>query len=88
MRVRALTPLYWARVWAGLTQEELAASVGATRETISSIERGRSIPSVALAIRIAHRLEQPVDSLFDVDRSEPARDDVVLALRTARSTRR
>jgi putative transcriptional regulator len=65
---RSLTRFRWARAWAGLTQAELAASVDTTRETISSIERERSIPSVGLAILIAHRLEQPVESLFDVDR--------------------
>jgi len=51
-----------------LTQEELAIAVGTTGETISSIEREMSIPSVGLAILIAHRLEQPVESLFDVER--------------------
>jgi DNA-binding XRE family transcriptional regulator len=46
----------------------LASAVCTSRETISSIEREESIPSVGLAILIAHRLEQPVESLFDVQR--------------------
>jgi DNA-binding XRE family transcriptional regulator len=46
----------------------LAAAVYTSRETISSIEREESIPSVGLAILIARRLEQPVESLFDVER--------------------
>ena len=67
-RRRPPTRFRWARAWAGLTQEELADAVGTSRETISSIEREMSIPSVGLAILIAHRLEQPVESLFDVER--------------------
>jgi putative transcriptional regulator len=55
-----------ARARAGLSQAELAAAVCTSRETISSIEREESIPSVGLAILIAHRLEQPVESLFAV----------------------
>ena len=61
-RRRPPTRFRWARAWAGLTQEELAIAVGTTRETISSIEREASIPSVGLAILIAHRLEQPTSS--------------------------
>ncbi len=67
-RRRPPTRFRYARAWAGLTQAELAAAVGATRETISSLEREQSIPSVSLAILIAHRLERDVDTLFDVER--------------------
>jgi putative transcriptional regulator len=67
-RRRPPTRFRWARARAGLSQAELAAAVYTSRETISSIEREQSIPSVGLAILIAHRLEQPVESLFDVER--------------------
>jgi putative transcriptional regulator len=56
-----------ARLWAGLTQSDLAAIVGASRETISSIERGESIPSVTLALAIARALDVSVEELFSVD---------------------
>jgi putative transcriptional regulator len=55
------------RFWAGLSQEELAAAVGASRQTISSLERGRSIPSLTLALGIAHELGASVDELFAGD---------------------
>ena len=65
------TPLFdrWsrlkaARFCAGLSQEELAAAVGATRKTISSLERGRSIPSVTLARALAGALSLTVEELF------------------------
>ncbi|MBA3841143.1 MAG: helix-turn-helix transcriptional regulator [Actinobacteria bacterium] len=56
-----------ARLYAGLSQEELAEAVGASRATISSIERGLSIPAVTLAISIARRLDVDVEALFAAD---------------------
>jgi putative transcriptional regulator len=53
-----------------MTQQELADRVGVTRQTIVSIERGRYNPSVGLAIRLAETLGVPVETLFQVDRSE------------------
>jgi putative transcriptional regulator len=56
-----------ARLRAGLTQGDLAAIVGASRETISSVERGESIPSLTLALAIAHALDVTVEELFSAD---------------------
>lgn len=53
-----------ARIWAGLSQHELAAIVGSSRETISSVERGVSIPSVSLALAIARALDTTAEELF------------------------
>jgi putative transcriptional regulator len=58
------SPMRTARFWAGFTQGDLASVVGTSRETISSIERGRSIPSVTLAIAIAHAVHATVEQLF------------------------
>jgi putative transcriptional regulator len=58
------SPLKGARIWAGLSQAELAAIVGASRETISSLERGESVPSVTLALALAHALDASVEELF------------------------
>ncbi len=63
------SPLAAARFVAALTQEELATKVGTSRRTISSLERGASLPSVSLAIAIARELGCTVEELFaDVDR--------------------
>ena len=48
----------------GLTQVELAALIGASRTTISSLERGRSLPSVGLALALARTLDLTVEDLF------------------------
>lgn len=53
-----------ARAEKSLSQEQLAALVGVTRQTISSIETGQYNPSAFLALRLAQRLEKPFEDLF------------------------
>ena len=52
------------RVANELSQEALAESVGVTRQTIISIEKGVYQPSVGLAVKLAKRLDKTVESLF------------------------
>lgn len=47
-----------------LTQAELAARAGITRRSINAIEAGRMVPSVLLALDIAHALDTTVEELF------------------------
>ena len=49
-----------------LSQEELAQSVGVTRQTIISIEKSVYQPSVTLAIKLAKKLHVPVETLFSL----------------------
>ena len=53
-----------ARAERGLSQEELAALTGVTRQTISSIETGQYVPSTLLALRLAGVFGKPVEDLF------------------------
>lgn len=39
----------------GLTQEELAAALHVTRQTVSNYENGRSRPDIDMVLRIARR---------------------------------
>ncbi len=48
----------------GVTQEELAAAVGVSRQTIIAIEKGNYTPSVLLALKIASYFKKPVEALF------------------------
>lgn len=48
----------------GLGQEELARLAGVSRQTVSTIESGRSDPSTALALSLARALRCPVEELF------------------------
>ena len=47
-----------------LTQEQLAASVGVSRQTIVAVEKGNYVPSVALAMELSKCLDCPVETLF------------------------
>ena len=53
-----------ARAERGLSQEQLAALAGVTRQTISSIETGQYVPSALLAFVLAERLGKRIDELF------------------------
>lgn len=64
-------PLRTLRKAAGLTQGELGAYAGVTRQTIAAIEKGDYAPSVYLALRIAHRLNSTVELLFPLDKDVP-----------------
>lgn len=51
----------------GLSQGELAAALGVSRQTINSIEKGRYVPSLALALSLARYFETTVEEMFDED---------------------
>ena len=53
-----------ARTALKITQDDLAAQVQATRQTIIAIEKGNYIPSVLLALRIAVILDKKVEDIF------------------------
>lgn len=54
------------RVRSGLTQEELAAKIGVSRQTVIAIEGGNYTPSVLLALRIALFFKRPVEDIFHI----------------------
>ena len=53
-----------ARVGCDLSQEELAAKVGVTRQTIGMIEAGNYNPTLNLCIAICKALDRTLDELF------------------------
>lgn len=55
---------------AGLTQEKLAALVDRTPETISNIERGHTLPSLATLEDLSRHLEVPIREFFDEEEGE------------------
>jgi putative transcriptional regulator len=56
-----------ARAERDLSQGALAAAVGVSRQTISSIETGQYCPSALLAFQLARALGVRVDELFWID---------------------
>ena len=55
------------RTKSDLSQAELADAMGVSRQTVNSIETGRYLPSLPLAIALARYFETTVEELFDVD---------------------
>ena len=52
---------------AGLSQADLAAALGVSRQTINSIETGRYVPSLPLAIALARHFRRAVEEVFHAD---------------------
>ena len=48
----------------GIRQEELAKSMGVSRQTISSLENGRYNPSITLAYKIAKYFNMSIEEIF------------------------
>jgi putative transcriptional regulator len=61
------------RTQRGLSQAQVAAALGVSRQTVISIENGRYLPSLPLAFRIARLFGMPVEKMFDPDGQEAGR---------------
>ncbi|MFQ5678067.1 MAG: helix-turn-helix transcriptional regulator [Gemmatimonadota bacterium] len=51
------------------TQEELAARLGVSRQTVHAIEARKYDPSLPLAFKIAETFERPIEEIFEPDRA-------------------
>jgi putative transcriptional regulator len=51
----------------GWTQEQLAQAVGASRQSINSIERNRYVPSLELALKFARVFQISTDQIFTLE---------------------
>ncbi|MFF2318752.1 helix-turn-helix transcriptional regulator [Arthrobacter sp. NPDC058097] len=63
------------RIATGMSQGELAAALKVSRQTIQSIEVGRYLPSLPLAITIARYFRRPVEEIFDPCGERPSSMD-------------
>ncbi|MBU1293065.1 helix-turn-helix transcriptional regulator [Patescibacteria group bacterium] len=54
------------RTQMNVTQEELAAKVNVSRQTIIALEKGNYTPSILLALKIAGFFKMPVEKLFRI----------------------
>ncbi|MCI8284631.1 MAG: helix-turn-helix transcriptional regulator [Firmicutes bacterium] len=48
----------------GISQEELAAELEVSRQTIGSLENGRYNPSIKLAFKISRYFGMPIEEVF------------------------
>ncbi|MGM9903984.1 DNA-binding protein [Enterococcus sp. 10A9_DIV0425] len=58
------TRIKMARLAKDMSQEELAQSVGVTRQTIGLIEAGKYNPTLKLCMAICQALNKTLDELF------------------------
>jgi putative transcriptional regulator len=56
------------RIERGWTQQQLADTVGVSRQSINSIERGRYVPSLELALEFGRVFGCPTDEIFRLER--------------------
>ena len=54
----------------GLTQQDLAAATGVSRQSIIAIEGGKYVPSTVLGLKIARALNASVDALFVLEEGD------------------
>ena len=66
LRARVVNTVKDHRIRAGMTQQDLAAGCGVSRQSIISIELGRYVPSLPLGLRLARIFSCPVDELFEL----------------------
>lgn len=48
----------------GMKQEDLAAALQVSRQTVSSLEKGRYNPSILLAFKIARYFNMTIEDIF------------------------
>lgn len=53
-----------------ITQQQLADSVGVSRQTINAMELGKYVPSTLLALKIARCFETSVEKIFQLEGGE------------------
>ena len=54
----------------GIKQEELAAALEVSRQTIGSLENGRYNPSILLAFKLARYFGMPIEEIFIYEEEE------------------
>jgi putative transcriptional regulator len=53
-----------------ITQEELANSIGVSRQSINAIESGKFVPSTILALKFARYFNISVEALFILEKRD------------------
>ncbi|GAC1340434.1 MAG: hypothetical protein NVSMB23_10730 [Myxococcales bacterium] len=84
MGAQVHTGLSRFRLARGLSQVELAARAGISRQALSALEAGRSQPSMAVALRLARELGKGVEDLFWLPEEAPVAAELSQAVGGAR----
>jgi putative transcriptional regulator len=55
------------RLERGLSQAELAQALSVSRQTINSVETGKYVPSLPLALALGRFFDVPIEEMFNAD---------------------
>jgi len=58
----------------GLTQADLAAQLGVSRQAVIALESDKHVPSLELAYKISAVFDQPVEAIFENPYRDASRD--------------
>lgn len=50
-----------------ITQEDLAKTIGVSRQTINAMEAGKYVPSTVLALKIARYFNKKIEEIFELE---------------------
>ncbi|MCF0212814.1 MAG: helix-turn-helix transcriptional regulator [Bacteroidales bacterium] len=50
-----------------ITQDQLAKSIGISRQAVNAIELGKFIPSTVIALKMAALFQVPVEKIFQLE---------------------
>jgi putative transcriptional regulator len=50
-----------------ITQEDLAKTIGVSRQTINAMEAGKYVPSTVLALKIARYFNKKIEDIFELE---------------------
>lgn len=53
-----------------LTQQELATTIGVSRQTINSIESGKYVPSTVLSLKISRVFGKSIHEIFELEEDD------------------
>jgi putative transcriptional regulator len=67
MKTKIVNHVRERRAGVAMTQEELAEACGVSRQSINSIERGKYVPSLPLALKLAQVFGCATDDLFEIE---------------------
>ena len=59
----------------GLSQAQLATDIGVSRQTINYLERGKYVPSLTLAMKIAKYFKIPIEQIFELEEEDKKKDN-------------
>ena len=68
MDAKVRTAVKTTRQRLGMQQQDLAEAIGVSRQTLSLIEAGETVPSTQIALALARELRCRVEDLFSLSR--------------------